>query len=121
MADPWETQYGFSTNNAADAMLDFDSDGMINRDEFIAGTNPTNALSVLKLALTATNKSVLQFEAQTNISYTVQFRTNFTAPNWNFLTNIAAQPSQVRTILVNVPYPVPDVERYYRIVTPQLP
>jgi hypothetical protein len=122
MADWWETNYpGFSTNNSADAALDFDGDGMINRDEYVAGTNPTNALSLLKLALTTTtNAAVLEFEAQTNISYTVQWRTSLSSALWSNLTSITAQ-TFVRTVQVNAPNPPPEVERYYRVATPAVP
>jgi hypothetical protein len=121
MADNWETNYaGFSTNNAADALLDFDGDGMINRDEFGAGTNPNDVLSLLQIVLSATNTSTLQFVAQTNIDYTVQYRTNLSAALWNSLTNIPAS-SLLRTVEVDVATPPGNGERYYRVVTPLVP
>ena len=120
VADLWETQYGFNTNNAADALLDFDGDGMNNRDEYLSGTNPTNALSVLKIVLSATNAAVLNFTAQSNISYTVQWRTNLVAPAWSNLTSITALPL-VRTVLVNSATAPAAPERYLRIVTPSVP
>lgn len=36
----WEAKYGLQNDNASDADLDPDSDGLSNRLEFIAGTNP---------------------------------------------------------------------------------
>ena len=63
---------GFSTNNAADASQDLDGDGMSNVAEYIAGTDPTNPLSLLNIVFSATNSSVLQFVAQSNITYSVQ-------------------------------------------------
>ena len=90
---------------------------MINRDEYVAGTNPTNALSVLKLVRTATNSTALEFVAQANLGYSLQYRTNLASALWNTLTSVAAQ-SSVRTVQVNAPNPLPDRERYYRIVTP---
>ncbi|HWN94088.1 MAG TPA: lamin tail domain-containing protein [Methylomirabilota bacterium] len=128
MADAWEALYGMNSNNAADAPLDSDADGMINRDEYVAGTNPTNSLSLLKLtmttsnlSLTTTNFGVLEFVAQTNIGYTIQYRTNLNADNWALLLNIAPQASQVRTVQVNAPNQAPDPTRFYRIVTPLVP
>jgi lysophospholipase L1-like esterase len=120
MADAWEAQYGFDTNEVADAILDFDGDDMINRDEYIAGTNPTNASSLLKLTLSTTNTGVLEFLAESNIAYTVQYRTNLTFAPWGNLTNISAQ-SQARTVQVNVPNPPPTREHYYRVMTPPVP
>jgi hypothetical protein len=120
MADIWESAYGFNTNNAADALLDFDHDAMSNRDEYIAGTDPTDPSSVLKLFFSATNTTELNFIAQSNISYTVQWQTNPAASSWNNLTNIAAQPFvwEVRLEAATAP-PVP--QRYFRVVTPRAP
>ena len=120
VADLWELAYGFNTNNAADALLDFDGDGMNNRDEYLSGTNPTNALSVLKIVLSATNAALLNFTAQSNLSYTVQWRTNLVAPAWSNLTSITALPL-VRTVLVNSASAPAAPERYLRIVTPLVP
>lgn len=121
--DSWETSYFGTvntTNNPANALQDPDGDGMINRDEYIAGTNPTNALSLLNIVLTATNASVLQFVAQTNVSYSVQWRTNLSAMQWNTLTNIPAAP-QVRTIQVNAATAPASAQQYFRVVTPLVP
>lgn len=118
MWDQWETNYfgtSNTTNNPNNALEDPDGDGMINRDEYVAGTNPTNALSVLKLFVSGGG---LEFVAQTNIGYSVQFNPILSSTNWTVLTNVAAQPSQVRTIQVNAPNPPPDPERFYRVVTP---
>jgi hypothetical protein len=116
--DFWESSYfGDPTNTVATA--DPDRDGMINRDEYIAGTDPTNALSVLKFTLTATNRGLLEFVAQTNIGYTVQYRTNLNSALWNNVTSISAQ-SLMQTVRVIAPYPPPET-RLYRIVTPPVP
>ncbi|TAK95582.1 MAG: DUF1800 family protein, partial [Verrucomicrobia bacterium] len=40
MPDVWEDLYSFNKNSAADATQDADGDGLNNRDEFLAGTNP---------------------------------------------------------------------------------
>jgi hypothetical protein len=118
MWDVWETNYLGGTNAAPTA--DVDADGMINRDEFIANTVPTNALSVLKIVLSATNANVLTFVAQSNVSYSVQCRTNFSTALWNNITSIVAQ-SLVRTVQVNTPTVLTNEERYYRVVTPMQP
>ncbi len=40
MPNPWETLYQLNPASAADATLDADDDGLNNRDEYFAGTNP---------------------------------------------------------------------------------
>jgi hypothetical protein len=124
MWDVWETNYFGNTFGTNFALVlpgaDPDGDGMNNRDEYIAGTNPTNALSVLNIVLTATNANVLQFVAQTNVSYSVQSRSNLAAAAWINLTNITAS-SLVRTIQVDTVTAPLGVERYFRVVTPLVP
>ena len=119
LPDFWEVNFTGNATNMS-AVADLDGDGMVNRDEYIAGTDPTNALSVLRLAVSTTNAAVLQFVAQTNVGYTLQFRTNLNGVLWNNLTNISAQ-SLMQTVRVAVPKPPAEPARFYRIVTPSLP
>ena len=122
LGDPWEVTYfgTNATNNAGNALLDPDGDGMSNRDEFLSGTNPTNAASVLKILLSTTNSAPWNFIAQPNLSYSVQWRSNLTTMAWTNLTSIFAQPL-LRTVEVNTVTAPPGVERYLRLVTPQAP
>lgn len=41
IADIWEIQFGLDPFDLSDAQLDKDTDGVINLEEFNAGTNPT--------------------------------------------------------------------------------
>lgn len=120
MGDAWEIQHGFSTNNVGDAEEDFDFDGLSNLAEYVAGTDPTNAFSVLRLALNPTNTGILEFLAQSNIAYTVQYRTDLLFGAWGNLTNISAHP-QSRTVPVRALNPAATPELYYRVVTPPSP
>ena len=118
MLDSWEIAYLGGTN--ASPTLDSDGDGINNGDEFRSGTNPTNALSVLKMVFATTNAGSLTFVAQSNLSYSVQWRTNLIAPAWTNLTSILASPL-VRTIAVDSAAAPAAGERYFRVVTPMTP
>ncbi len=50
--DSWEVQYAGSLPGSGWEFLDSDHDGMSNYAEFVAGTNPTNAVSSLRLSAT---------------------------------------------------------------------
>jgi hypothetical protein len=115
----WENAYGLSDGNASDANLDADGDGMSNLNEYRSGTNPTNAFSVLKLTVNSLMPPRLQFVAQSNISYSVQFNSNLGYDVWTNLSNISGQ-SIVRTALV-VDTTFSNDMRFYRVVTPQQP
>lgn len=54
--DSWKTAYGLSLV-ANIASLDSDGDGMTNRQEYAAGTNPNSPASVLKIATLSTDAS----------------------------------------------------------------
>jgi hypothetical protein len=43
LPDDWERTYELNPNNPADATLDLDGDGLDNRSEFLAGTDPSRA------------------------------------------------------------------------------
>ncbi len=127
MWDVWETNHFGNTFGTNFALVlpgaDPDGDGMINRDEYIAGTNPTNALSLLNIVLTAiplSGTNVLQFVAQANVSYSVQSRSNLAAAAWINFTNITAS-ALVRTVQVDTVTAPLGAEHYFRVVTPLVP
>jgi hypothetical protein len=115
MPNWWEAIYGLN-ENLNDANLDLDTDGMTNLDEFHAGTNPTNPQSVLRLRWMSLGPNRLEFVAQSNISYSIQYSTNLGQPQWFTLSNIAPL-SLLRTAIVTDPSPT-NRARFYRATTP---
>ena len=73
----WLQYYGLPTDGSAD-YTDPDGDGMNNWKEWICGTDPTNALSVLKLLPPTPNGSgvTLKWLSVTNRTYTLERATN---------------------------------------------
>jgi len=117
--DSWETQYGFNPNSAADGSDDPDHDGLTNLQEYRAGTNPTNALSTLKLGSFLVNtQSVFSFLAASNKTYSVQYSPSLLNGSWINLTNLSSRTTN-RTALITDRSIVTN--RFYRVVTPQQP
>jgi len=121
LPDAWETAFGLATNNPADATVDSDGDGLSNGQEYAAGTDPTNALSYLKVeAIQGGAGTVsLEFFAVSNRTYTVQYETALRAGAWLKLVNVLARATN-RVETITDPDPA-AASRYYRLVTPALP
>jgi hypothetical protein len=116
--DDWERLYGFDTDNVADGAFDSDGDGLLNWQEFVAGTDPTNRLSYLKVELRGTpiaGTHQLEFMAVSNRTYSVLW----TAPPgtlvWRPLAHFDATPTnRIETLSDTNPAP----SRLYRLSTP---
>jgi hypothetical protein len=116
MADPWEIQFNFATNNPADAEVDEDVDGLSNGQEYLAGTDPTNSLSYLQLSVTATGAGVrLAFDAVSNRTYTIQRSQGLTHAAWTNLAQLSSRPTNWSASIED---PTPATSRYYRVIIP---
>jgi hypothetical protein len=118
LPDAWETRYGFATNNPADGLLDPDNDRMNNRAEYLAGTDPTNAVSLLRIDGFGWPPA-FEFTAVSNVSYTIECRDALGPGPWQPWLNFPAQPTN-RVVPVVDPAP-PGQGRFYRIRTPMAP
>jgi hypothetical protein len=73
----------FGTNTATwpSASSDTDGDGATLLQEFLAGTNPTNAASVLRVRMDTTAQGLfVKWNTEPGLMYQVQTRSNLTAP-----------------------------------------
>ena len=76
----WLQQYGLPTDGSVDT-VDSDGDHLNNQQEWIAGTNPTNAASVLQLAppVNAVSGLAVTWQSMSGITYYLQGSTNLSA------------------------------------------
>ena len=119
MPDSWEIEFGLNPTNSVDGTNDLDGDTMINRDEWIAGTDPMDPESYLKVdQIEASGGASLQFLAISNKSYTIQYTHSLESGDWTRLTDVKARTDTRVEVVVD---PTPGVGRYYRLVTPKLP
>jgi hypothetical protein len=100
----WLQSYGLPTDGSAD-FIDSDGNGMNNRQKWIAGLNPTNAASVLKM-LAATNSvsgQTITWLSVNNRAYSLQRSTNLLVqPAFSTIqTNIQGQAGTTTFIDTN--------------------
>ena len=86
----WLANYGWTGDFEAAAAADPDQDGASSGQEYVAGTNPTNSLSVLELHTSGGVGSpvVLAWQACADRTYTVQWSTNLPGGITNRLFSI---------------------------------
>ena len=118
MPDAWELQYGLNPLNPADATQDLDGDGSTNLEEYLAGTNPTQAGSVLRITsieYLGGNSVRLTFLAVSNRTYTLEYKDGLTAPAWLNLSNFSASATN-RVLIIDTTV---TTNRFFRLRTPQ--
>lgn len=117
LADAWEIQFFGNVSAAPDE--DPDKDGMSNLAEYLAGTDPKDAQSFLKIeAGSVADQILLTFGAAQNRTYTVQYAEDVGAPQWIPWAHVPARATnRLETFFDGFK----SGRRVYRVVTPQRP
>jgi hypothetical protein len=116
MPDAWEDLYNLNKNSSADASGDADNDLLTNLREYLAGTNPRDANSNLRLQIIALSPVTLRFFSVSNRTYTIEYQNALIPGPWNRLTNL---PAQATTGLRQTIDATANAMRFYRIRTPE--
>jgi hypothetical protein len=123
--DEWEIAYGLRPDDPTDATADSDQDGLTNLDEYRAGTNPTDALSLLKIDMVqlvgpGLDRLVLRFSTVANKTYSIQHATSLGVGSWTNLVNLEAEASD-RVVAITNPIPTGSSLGHFRLVIPRQP
>jgi hypothetical protein len=109
----------FGSTNAplTGATEDFDGDNSINQQEYLLGTNPTNANDYWSISATTSNSfAQIQFDQIRNRGFEVQVTTNLQPTIWNPLDVPMNRPLFSAT---NFPASIPDLidinSKFYRV------
>jgi hypothetical protein len=115
MPDWWEVENGLNSQ-IPDGQSDLDHDGMSNFAEFIAGTDPNDGQSYLKLeVLTGSSGLTLEFIASPQHSYTIEFSDTLGGSSWQKFRDIErALGGRISFDDANA-----SAHRYYRLITPK--
>ena len=119
--DDWELAHGLIVG-VNDANLDPDGDGMTNLQEFIAGTDPQDKNSYLKVDAVAPNGGsgyTIQFRAVATKTYSLLYADVVPTNFWAKLQDIVATPTNRVVTVTNSS--VSAEPRFYRLATPSLP
>ncbi len=116
ISDAWRLRYfGTVSNLLSAAAADADGDGASNLNEYLAGTNPMDALS--KLQVLGPDKgnaagSLLQWPTVANKQYVIECASSLFDTNWTVLsTNLVGDGSMLQFIDTNST----DSARFYRV------
>jgi hypothetical protein len=126
MPDEWELAHNFDPNDPTDALGDRDVDGVSNRDEYLAGTDPLDTetyLYIYSYTIAGSPPTVsLSFVAFAGKTYSVLRGDSLHHGAWIPVADVpATSGGRVVTVCDSNPLASGETQRFYRLVTPRLP
>jgi len=109
----WLQSYGLPTDSSAD-YADPDHDGLNNWQEWVSGTDPTNALSALRMVSAVPNgaNTMVTWQSVAGVNYFLEQSTNLAAPFTLLATNLVGQAGSTSYADTNAPTSGPF---FYRV------
>lgn len=100
MPDEWEIQFGLSFGDPNDGITDLDGDGVSAAHEYVAGTAPDDATSVLRLHLASGR---LSFQGRAGRRYRLERRNQIASGQWELLETFEPASQGLRTAIATLP------------------
>ena len=124
MPDLWELTHQLRFDEAKDADIDSDFDGLTNLEEYEAGTNPNDPFDFLKIKTierltNEVDKASLTFMAVSNRSYTLQIADRPGSPWSNWLSFPALTTNRPAQVTIDLNSGIS--QRNFRLLTPKSP
>ncbi len=113
--DGWEV--AFFGNLSRDGSGDFDNDGQTDRQEYLAGTDPTNGgsiLRVLTLSSLSDGRTTILWNAVPGKTYQVQYKNSLMEAQWSTLPGLVTVGSATAALTDHSAGP--QKQRFYRVV-----
>lgn len=118
LPDFWEILHQLDEEHPGDAALDSDGDGMSNLAEYLAGTLPRDAGSVLKLGIGQGTQGVtLSFPAQAGKSYSILSVSAVGSGIWNTAADF--EPSTTQGMREWLPGNAGGQSQFFEVATPK--
>ena len=113
--DAWQVRYFGLNNPNAGPSSDPDHDGVDNYHEYVADTNPTNALSWFQIQSVSNAANLkVSYLSSSSRKYTLYYRTNLTSGGWTNLPSQTDLPGSGGPDTLTDPSPV-GPRRFYRV------
>ena len=118
MPDVWELANNFDPKSPDAASLDTDGDGLTNLEEYMAGTDPRDPASFLRVERVSADLGsfAITFNAVSNRTYSVLYKEDPTELSWSVLaTTLGRITNRLETVIDPVGT---NISRIYRLRTP---
>ena len=115
MPDEWETTFGFNPNDETDATADADGDGLANLGEYLAGTDPGDSASALRLATQGlvNGKLSMVFEASPGRLFEIQSTPALGQEAWKSIVEVDVKTGGPQQVEVDLPA---DEAQFFRLL-----
>lgn len=121
----WEEANQLRSDDPSDALADPDGDQTNNRQEYLAGTDPLDAASFLRIESLELNPDLtsvrLSFLARSNRTYAIERRGLSGTQTWSRLWDVVAASTNRLLEVTNTIGPNKVGQEMYRIATPLIP